>query len=140
MGRKSDASYLFVASSGPELNGLGMHAFLDHIAPKPGEVAAWLHLGAGIATYAARPRAGGIGIEILRTASALRRLYSTAEFAPALEKAFAAMPDLKPVAADRPPGELALIRAKGYAASASRVVARSTMCRETWRMRLRVRI
>ena len=115
-GRKSDASYLFVASSGHELNGIGLHTFLEKIAPKPAEVAAWLHLGAGIATYAARPRAGGIGIEMRKTASTLRRLYSTAEFAPALEKAFAAIPDLKPVVADRPPGELALIRAKGYPA------------------------
>ncbi|MEJ2131376.1 MAG: hypothetical protein P8Y95_07100, partial [Gammaproteobacteria bacterium] len=50
--RETDASWVFAASSGHELGGIGIRHFLDHLAPPPERVASWLHLGAGIGTYA----------------------------------------------------------------------------------------
>ncbi len=45
-------NYLFVATSGHELGGVGMSAYLASHAPKPEQVAVWLHLGAWMTSYA----------------------------------------------------------------------------------------
>ena len=49
--RPAGASFLFVSTSGHELGGVGMRAFLKDLAPQPDRVRCWIHLGAGIATY-----------------------------------------------------------------------------------------
>ncbi len=110
--RKSDTSFLFVASSAHELDGLGIKHFLEHVAPKPEAVKCWLHLGAGIATY--EYKIGGGKLEKLATASPLRRLYSAPPFVAPLTEAFAALPDLKPIVTDKPGGEMVLMAARGY--------------------------
>ncbi len=110
--RKSDMSWLFVASSGHELNGVGIRHFIDHIAPQPGEVRGWLHLGAGIATNDYKKT--GQGLEKAETASRARRLFSSADFEPVLADAFAGLPDLKPIVADRPGGEMVAMAQRGY--------------------------
>ncbi len=51
-------NYLFVATSGHELGGLGMDAFLRDLAPTPESVKLWLHLGAWVASYAWQPATG----------------------------------------------------------------------------------
>jgi hypothetical protein len=44
--RPSGPSFLFVSTSGHELGGLGMLAFLKELAPPPEQVLGWIHLGA----------------------------------------------------------------------------------------------
>ena len=110
--RKSDTSFIFVASSAHELNGLGIKHFIEQVAPKPEAVKCWLHLGAGIATYEYKTEGGKL--EKLSTASPMRRLYSAPQFAPALTEAFAALPDLKPIVTDKPGGEMVLMARQGY--------------------------
>ncbi|MBX9601557.1 MAG: hypothetical protein K2X35_11145 [Bryobacteraceae bacterium] len=110
--REAQAAYLFVASSGHELSGVGIRSFLDHHAPPPGDVACWLHLGAGIATYEYRKTASGL--EKLATASRARRLYTRPQFESLLAKAFAGQSDLKPIVTDQPGGEMILMAQRGY--------------------------
>ncbi|MDQ2948242.1 MAG: hypothetical protein M3Y27_20285 [Acidobacteriota bacterium] len=105
-------SFIFVASSAHELDGVGIHSFVNEVAPKPGQVACWLHLGAGIATYDYR-RIGN-GIEMLKTASPMRRLYTVPQFEPVLRESFSDLPDLKPIVTDKPGGEMIMMAQKGY--------------------------
>ena len=106
------ANWTFVASSAHELNGVGIHRFVDKIAPPPGDVACWLHLGAGIATYAYEPKAGGI--RKLPTVSPMRKLYTVPRFEGVLRDAFSDLPDLKPIVTDKPEGEMIVMAQKGY--------------------------
>ena len=111
--RNSDTSYLFVASSGHELDYAGMRGFLAHSAPSPKEVTTWLHLGAGIATYDYRQSNGKF--EKLTTPSPMRRLYTNrAPWAPVLRQAFRDLADLQPIVTDSPAGEMALMSQQGY--------------------------
>lgn len=101
--------FTFVASSGHELDGIGMHHFLKEIAPKPEQVKSWLHLGAGIATY------GYDGARRLDTVSTTRGLMTNdPALMPALERDFAGQPGLKPVLTDKPVGEMAYMAEHGY--------------------------
>jgi hypothetical protein len=106
------ASFTFVASSAHELNGLGIRSFIDEVAPNPNEIACWLHLGAGIATYAYKQTPGGL--EMLRTPSDMRKLYTVPQFEGVLREAFSDMPDLKPIVTSKPGGEMILMAQKGY--------------------------
>lgn len=110
--RKSEASWVFVASSGHELSGVGIHSFVERDAPKPGEVACWLHLGAGIATYDFKTLPHGI--EMLKTASPLRKLYTAPRFERVLRESFSDQPDLKPIVTEKPGGEMILMAQRGY--------------------------
>ena len=58
--RPSGAGFLFVSTSGHELGGLGMRAFMNDLAPPPERVLCWIHLGAGIATYSWGETATGL--------------------------------------------------------------------------------
>lgn len=101
--------FTFVASSGHELDGVGMHHFLQEIAPKPERVKSWLHLGAGIATFAYD------GARRLDTVSTTRGLMTNdPALMPALERDFAGQPGLKPVLTDKPVGEMAYMAEHGY--------------------------
>ena len=110
--QKSDLSYEFVASSGHELHGAGIEEFMKREPPPRENVLCWLHLGAGIATYDYKKT--DHGLEKQSNASHLRRLFSVQRFAPILREAFADLPDLKPIVADRPRGEMVLMAEKGY--------------------------
>jgi hypothetical protein len=109
--RKSPVTYEFVASSGHELDGMGLREFMRREPPSTADMLCWLHLGAGIATYDYKRTERGL--EKLAGASPLRKLYCTERFKPLLQDAFAALPDLSP-ATDRPLGEMILMAEKGY--------------------------
>lgn len=110
--RQSALGFLFVASSAHELDGLGIRHFIERLAPKPETVKCWLHLGAGIATYDYKIEGGKL--EKLAQASRMRRLYSAPQFVSALTRAFADLPDLKPIVTDKPGGEMLLMAQRGY--------------------------
>ncbi|MEO8027793.1 MAG: hypothetical protein ABI823_15020, partial [Bryobacteraceae bacterium] len=104
--QRGGPSYLFTANSGHELHGLGIKAFLNN-APKPSEVGCWVHLGAGLATYAYENG------KRLKTADTKRYLTSSADVAPVIAPAFAAIPELAPTT-ERLLGELRYLVAAGY--------------------------
>ncbi len=110
--RRTDMGYVFAASSGHELHGVGIEHFVHEIAPKAKDVTCWIHLGAGIATYDYVKTA--TGFEKRPTASAARRLYSSKEFEAAATEGFRALPDLKPIVTDRPGGEMIVLARAGY--------------------------
>ena len=83
--RKSAVSYQFVASSGHELDGVGLREFMRREPPRQADLLCWLHLGAGIATYDYKKTENGL--ERLGAASPLRKLYSVEQFVPALKEA-----------------------------------------------------
>jgi hypothetical protein len=90
----SDFSYVFVSTSGHELGGLGIRAFLDSEAPPPRSVAAWIHLGAGIATW--KWQQTDKGMARTREVDANRLLMCSPSFAATLAPLFADLPGLKP--------------------------------------------
>ncbi len=110
--RKSNTSYVFVASSGHELNGVGIHHFVKEMAPKPADVGCWLHLGAGIATYEYKATAGGI--EKQKAASFTRRLYTSTQFEKILAESFHDLPGLTPIVTKEPGGEMIVMAGAGY--------------------------
>ncbi len=92
-----------------------MRFCLDRFAPKPAEVTAWLHLGAGAAAY-----------DWQREGDQLRRLNrgypnrflvtNRREWGNILTRTFVAVRDLRFDITDTPPGELAQLAARGYRA------------------------
>jgi hypothetical protein len=61
-----DTRFLFVSTSGHELDGAGMRAFMAAAAPPPAGVDVWLHLGASIATRAWWRGSDGLPVPIDR--------------------------------------------------------------------------
>jgi len=49
LARRCDAEILCIATSGHEIDGLGLQTFLAGAPPPPAEVCAWLHIGANVA-------------------------------------------------------------------------------------------
>lgn len=96
--RESKFRYLFVASSGHELGEQGMHGFLAQQAPRPDEVAVWLHLGASIAARG----------------STRRLMTNRKEWMPVLSRNFGPIGGLHPELTESPPGELAQLAKLGY--------------------------
>lgn len=111
--RASGASFLFVSTSGHELGGLGMKAFLKELAPPPGRVLCWLHLGAGIAAYSWEETAAGL--KRLPDPDSKRSLMTSPGLVPILTSAFAGVPGLTPVT-NRAVGEFEFIIKAGYRA------------------------
>jgi hypothetical protein len=109
--RPSGASFLFVSTSGHELGGLGMRAFLKELAPAPERVLCWIHLGAGIATYSWEETA--TGLKRLREPDSKRYLMSTPGLVPLLTTTFAGLPGLTPTV-DRAVGEFEFMLKAGY--------------------------
>jgi hypothetical protein len=109
--RPSGASFLFVSTSGHELGGLGMRAFQKELAPPPDRVLCWIHLGAGIATYAWEETASGL--KRLREPDSRRYLMTSPDLVPMLTATFAGLPGLTPVV-DRAVGEFEFMIKAGY--------------------------
>jgi hypothetical protein len=109
--RPSGASFLFVSTSGHELGGLGMRAFLKELAPPPGRVVCWIHLGAGIATYAWEETA--TGPNRLQEPDSRRTLMSSPDLVPLLTTTFAGLAGLTPTV-DRAVGEFEFMLKAGY--------------------------
>lgn len=109
--RPSGPSFLFVSTSGHELGGLGMRAFLKELAPSPSRVLCWLHLGAGIAAYSWEETA--TGWKRLREPDSRRYLMSSRDLVPLLTNTFAGQPGLTPTT-DHAVGEFESILKAGY--------------------------
>lgn len=111
--RTPGASFLFVSTSGHELGGLGMKAFLKELAPPPARVLCWLHLGAGIAACLWEETPAGL--KRLQEPDSRRSLMTSRDLVPLLTSAFASLPGLTPTV-DRAVGEFELIIKAGYRA------------------------
>ncbi len=109
--RPSGSSFLFVSTSGHELGGLGMRAFQKDLAPPPGRVLCWLHLGAGIAAYSWEETA--MGWKRLQEPDSRRYLMTSPDLAPLLTTTFAGLPGLTQ-ATGRAVGEFEFMIKAGY--------------------------
>jgi hypothetical protein len=109
--RPSGASFLFVSTSGHELGGLGMRAFLKELAPTADRVLCWIHLGAGIATYAWEETA--TGPNRLQEPDSRRPLMSSPDLVPLLTTTFAGLAGLTPTVG-RAVGEFEFMLKAGY--------------------------
>lgn len=107
-------SLLFVSASGHEYDNQGMDAFLkSSAAPRPQEVALWVHLGANIATTDFHDLGP---LRALPSADPQRFLVGPRSMLPVLQQCFAGQAGLEapyPVEAGAA-GELAHILAEGY--------------------------
>jgi len=112
--RRTDARWLFVATSGHELSDAGVRAFLDH-APPPAAVACWLHLGAAISVYEFEETPTGMERRD-RAWTGTRLLTNSEPFLPILEEAFAPVVRLQPQLATSAGGTLRLLFGRGYSA------------------------
>ncbi len=111
--QRNDISYTFVASSGHEMESMGVRHFMGSGAPPAADTISWIHLGAGIATYAYR--FGPDGPVRLSAASAERRLMTnTSSFMPHLKAQFDGLPGLSPHLASAPGGEMVVMARQGY--------------------------
>jgi hypothetical protein len=109
----SDTSFLFVATSGHELDYMGAHVFAESAAaPLPDEVLVWIHLGASIGTRLWQESAGGW--RPLPSGNP-GNLVGSPELVPILEHAFADVPILIPRTGDSK-GELRVVLENGYRA------------------------
>lgn len=102
---------MFVSTSGHELGGLGMKAFLKELAPPPERVLCWVHLGAGIATYSWEETA--TGLKRLREPDSRRYLMTSRDLVPLLTTTFAGLSGLTPTV-DRAVGEFEFMLKAGY--------------------------
>lgn len=109
--RASGSSFLFVSTSGHEIGGLGMRAFLKDLAPTTDRVLCWIHLGAGIATYSWEESPSGL--KRLPEADSRRFLMTTKELTPILAAAFSGLPGLTPTSS-RAVGEYEFMLEAGY--------------------------
>jgi hypothetical protein len=91
VGTRTDGlNYLFVATSGHELDFLGARLFHEaHLAPPPERTRAWVHLGAQIATPPWEEVDGVLRPTDRVTAGTLQ---ATEDLAPAMRDAFAHLP------------------------------------------------
>jgi len=110
---QSSTSYLFDCNSGHELFGLGMHAFMEEMAPPPAKVKCWAHLGASIATWGWEQTPSGL--RLYAQPERYQLTTGTPEFLPVLTEAFAHLPGLKPFVGPGI-GELLRFNADGYRA------------------------
>lgn len=117
----SEASFLFVSTSGHELGGLGVEKFIKDLAPRPERVICWLHLGAGIATYEWEDT--DRGPRRLHDIDSRRRLMCRKDLVELLSEPFAGLAGLTPNPAVSA-GEYEQISRAGYRAFA--IVGAST--------------
>jgi hypothetical protein len=109
--RPSGSSFLFVSTSGHELGGLGMKAFMKELAPPQDRVLCWIHLGAGIASYAWEETPAGL--KRLQEPDSRRSLMTRSDLVPILTSAFAGLSGLTPTV-ERAVGEFEIILKAGY--------------------------
>ena len=109
----SDLSFLFVGTSGHELDYMGAHQFTaSGLAPAPVEVAVWLHLGASIGTRLWEDSGSGWRPLAIRNPG---DLVGSPELVPILEAAFEGVPALIPRGGESK-GELRVVLEHGYRA------------------------
>jgi len=105
-------TFLFTANSGHELDFLGSHIFLHGNAPKPAQVALWLHLGAGIATY--DWKATGASFQKIERAPDQRNIMFSPSLEQAVQKGFAGLPGKRVKVKDGAMGEMGEVAGAGY--------------------------
>jgi hypothetical protein len=108
------AATSLVCTSGHEFENFGGHTFLRERAPKPADVALWVHLGANLA--ARDWHEAGNALLPLPSADPQRFLMASEDLLPAVKAAFAGLPGLESpyrLSADAQ-GELKEIFAAGY--------------------------
>ncbi|MBK7600127.1 MAG: hypothetical protein IPJ07_17035 [Acidobacteria bacterium] len=132
---KSDMSWLFVASSA-RIERRRHTAFHRPHRAAAGEVRGWLHLGAGIATNDYREDRAGLESKLL-SKEALRFRGLQGRCSP---DAFAGLPDLKPIVADRPGGEMVAMVSNGAIAISASPAAVFTICLVMFQNASRARI
>jgi len=109
----SDTSFLFVGTSGHELDYMGAHVFADsRVAPPPDKVVTWLHLGASIGTRLWERSADGWKPLPGRNPG---NLVGSPEIVPILKAAFSEVPGLIPRDGEGK-GELRVVLENGYRA------------------------
>lgn len=109
--RTAGSSFLFISTTGHEIGGLGMRAFLKDLAPDANRVLCWIHLGAGIASYAWEEAQSGL--KRLQEADSRRLLMSSPDLVPLLTTKFAGISGLTPTVG-RAVGEFEFIIKAGY--------------------------
>jgi hypothetical protein len=113
VGRRSGGQlrFVFAATPGHELHGVGMRQFLDEEAPPPEEVRCWIHFGAGAANYAWQETEQGL----LRLARPEARYVMYSEgLRPLLEDAFEGVPAVNLVQSDTLPSAMSFVLRRGY--------------------------
>jgi len=111
--RDTDLSFLFVGTSGHELDYMGAHHFAaSGVAPAPAEVVVWLHLGASIGTRLWEDSESGWLPLAARNPG---NLVGSPELASILEAAFEGVPALTPRSGESK-GELRVVLEHGYRA------------------------
>lgn len=106
---------MFVATTGHEIEGAGGEHFLRDHAPKPAEVALWLHIGANIASNVVRVQSDRVVREA--TVHAQRGVLTSPELLSRARQAFAGQPGYsQPIdsSSDRAVGEVLIYRREGY--------------------------
>jgi hypothetical protein len=108
---RTDLGFLFAATPGHELHGVGMRQFLDEEAPPPDKVRCWIHFGAGAANDAweETPR----GLRRLARPEVRYVMYSEG-LLPLLEKAFEGIPAINLVHSDGLPSAMSFVLRRGY--------------------------
>ena len=109
----SNLSFLFVGTSGHELDNMGAHQFTaSGLAPPPSEVVVWLHLGASIGTRLWEETGSGWQPLAIRNPG---NLVGSPKLLPILEAAFEGVPALTPRGGESK-GELRVVLEHGYRA------------------------
>lgn len=109
--RFAGVNFVFVATAGHEIGHGGMERFIASKAPKPNEVAAWVHLGASIACYQWKQD----GNQWVVTSETTARLLNRSQALNTLvTKAFSGVKALDRVGEAAAIGELREIHAAGY--------------------------
>ena len=110
---ESDASFLFIGTSGHELDYMGAHVFADSdAAPPPENVVTWLHLGASIGTRLWEETAGEWRP---LTAANPGNLVGSPDILPILVHEFSAVSGYTPRSGESK-GELRVVLENGYRA------------------------
>jgi len=109
--RPGGSSFLFVSTSGHEIGGVGMQAFLKELAPTPDRVSCWIHLGAGIASYAWDETPSGP--RRLQEADSRRLLMCSRDLVPVLTTTFTGLAGMTPTVS-RAVGEFEFLIKAGY--------------------------
>jgi len=107
------SSVMFLGNAGHELDHLGAGNTLEHNAPKPEEVKAWIHLGASIGTRDIQSNDAG-ELVLSDEANAIGNLVATEALLPQVTEAFSNVSFLKPRSTEPINGELRDFINAGY--------------------------
>jgi hypothetical protein len=108
---ETDLGFLFAATPGHELHGIGMSQFLEEEAPPPEKVRCWIHFGAGAASYAWQETPQGL-VRLARPE--VRYVMYSEGLRPLLESAFQDIAAVNLVQSDSLPTAMSFVLRRGY--------------------------